>query len=144
MFPEEPQAEPPNGGFFYNKTPINTVTTAVNMEMLTEEIANNFPHIITDETKLVLLLTKKIITYQELVEKVSTCSHLLPYDATKLIYKSHISDSNIDNIVEKIREAVLLENIFWTQYKNDAIKIWRVKKFKEQLSNTLIKPYPIV
>jgi adenylosuccinate lyase len=137
---QEKNSESSERDFFYNKTPIDTVTATVNMEILTEEIAKNFPHIITEETKLVLLLTKKTITYQELVDKVSKCSHILPYEATKLVYKLDISNSNIDNIIDKIREAVLLENMFWVQYKNDAIKIWRVKKFKEQLTQRLIQP----
>lgn len=138
MFQESTTPAKNAGEFFYNKTPINTVTLTVNMEILTEEIAKHFPHIITDETKLVLLLTKKIITYQELTDNVSKCAHLLPYEATKLVYKSFINDENIDHIVDRIREAVLLTDEFWDKYQKDAVKIYRVKKFKEQLAGKII------
>jgi hypothetical protein len=120
--------------WFINRNPIVTVSKMSKIEEITVQLAEEYSHILSDETKLILLLTQAEIFYPELATHISKCSKFFPEDVKKLIYKTS-PDENPEHIIEKIVEHVLYTEHFWAKYYHDAIVIYNIKKFSEQLSN---------
>jgi thioredoxin-related protein len=119
---------------FKNKNPIITVSRMSDIEEITITLAEQYSHILSDETKLILVLTKEEIYYPELVDRVTKISSLFPETLKKKIYKTH-PDDNVETIINSVVEHILYTEHFWAKYYHDAIIIYNIKKFSEQLKN---------
>ena len=121
--------------WFSNKNPIVTVSKMSQTEEITIKLAEEYSHILSEETKLILILTQKEIFYPDLSNSVSKCSKFFPDEIKNIVYKS-VPDENVETIIEKIVEHVLYTEHFWAKYYHDAVVIYNVKKFSKQIDDT--------
>jgi len=108
------------------------ITTMSDLDEITLTISKLMPHMITPETHLVLTLSKPNITVNEIVEKISACKEISSH-IFKLARRSRTVE-DFEIMLEKLREEVLLNSLFWDCYYQDSLIIYKVKQFKEQLT----------
>jgi hypothetical protein len=65
-------------GWFSNENPIVTVSKISDIEDITIQLAEEYAHILSPETKLILLLTKSDVYYPDLAECISRTSKYFP------------------------------------------------------------------
>lgn len=59
-----------------------------------------------------------------------------------MVYKSK-PDESMENIIKSVVEHIIYTEHFWAKYYHDAIIIYNIKKFSEQLTNTEVNPLPL-
>lgn len=120
-------------GWFSNENPIVTVSKMSDIEDITIQLAEQYSHILSSETKLILLLTKDEVYYPDLAEGISRTSKYFPDSLKKMVYKTK-PDEDTGDIIKLVVEHVLYTEHFWAKYYHDAIIIYNIKKFSGQLT----------
>lgn len=85
-----PYKDVEKAGWFVNKNPIVTVSKMSDIEDTTVQLAEQYAHILSPETKLILLLTKDDVYYPDLAECISRTSNYFPEQLKKWCIKASL------------------------------------------------------
>lgn len=132
-------AKPYDGSKLFGKEePLTYMSKVGKVETITEQIMNHMPHVLTGETKLIILLTKSNITNEELHKAIMGCSKETSRIISQETHHLFGMASGSETTLERIREKILFNNVFWEKYYQDTLLVYRIKKFKTQLCETMI------